>query len=323
MNAQKSSRVTGLLLLMVALLALLSLWVKPLVAQDLAPDAGGEGHTVWQQDTTTSADGTRLAFYQRGERTRGTVPLVVISGGPGSNHRYMRVGGAMDALARDRQLVMFDQRGTGASGLAGDAPKLADWAADVEAIRRALGTDKIDLLGHSFGGMVAMAYMRDYSDHVRAVVFNNSTGATLSGTKSLLADVFPDRVKTWAQVRANLPKRFKASAIQVFTEMEFVDLERASTFVNAIADYTYNIEVNNALRQDMATLDFTETLQNTSAPVLVLHGRYDPVISPSTAFELAGLIPGARLHIMEGTSHLPFAEVPSRYADVVAGFLSR
>lgn len=293
------------------------------LAQDMAPDAGGDGHTVWQQNSTTSADGTPIAYFLRGERAGGTVPLVVISGGPGSNHRYMRVGGAMDELARTRQVVMFDQRGTGASGPAGDAPKLADWAADVEAIRQALGSEQIDLLGHSFGGMVAMAYMQTYSEHVHAVVFNNSTGATLVGTKSLLADVFPDRVKLWADVRANLPKRFKASAIQVFTEMEFVDPERAHTFVNAIADYTYNIEVNNALRQDMATLDFTETLQGTNVPVLVLHGRYDPVISPSTAAELAGIIPVAKLHIMEGTSHLPFAEVPARYSRVVSEFLSR
>lgn len=290
-------------------------------AEEMRPDAGGDGHTEWAKAVANSADGTSIAYYVRGVRKPGTVPLVVISGGPGSNHRYMRVGGAMDELARHRQVVMFDQRGTGHSGPAGDAPKLNDWAMDVDAIRRALGVEKIDLLGHSFGGMVVMAYVDQFGAHARAIVFNNSTGPTLKSTKSLLADVFPDRVKIWADVRAGLPKRFKASAIQVFTEMEFVDPERASTFVNAIADYTYNIEVNNALRQDMATLDFTEVMQKLEIPVLVLHGRYDPVISPGTASALAGIIPNAKLHIMEGTSHLPFAEVPSRYAKAANEFL--
>lgn len=276
---------------------------------------------AWQPFETTSADGTRIAYYVAGERSPGRSPLLVVSGGPGSDHRYMRVGGSFERLAEKRAVIMFDQRGTSRSGPVEGAPRLDQWADDVEAIRAEVGATKLHLLGHSFGGIVAMNYAERYGDHLASLIFNNSTAPSIGETGNILHEVFPDRIDEWQSTRAQLPSKFKASEIAVFTSLEFVDLERLDVFLAAIADFTYNIDVNNALREDMANLDYTETLATLSIPTLVLHGRYDPVITPLTAWNLHQLIPQSDLVILPATGHLPAAEVPDDYVDAVEGFL--
>ena len=273
----------------------------------------------WLQHQAISEDGTSIAYYVKGDP--GDSTLLVISGGPGSDHRYMRVGGSFDELSNSRRVVMFDQRGTSNSGAVTGPPRLVQWAHDVEAIRDALGVSRFDLLGHSFGGIVAMAYADMYKERVNSIVFTNSTAPSIKATANILAAVFPDRIAEWQQTRQALTPRFKASEIQVFTSMEFVDLAKGDAFMAAIKDYSYNIEVNNALRLDMAELDYSQSVGGYGFPVLIIHGRYDPVITPATAWQLHKLIPGSEIEILTATGHLPFAERPAVFVDRVQRFL--
>ncbi|MDJ0657703.1 MAG: alpha/beta hydrolase [Xanthomonadales bacterium] len=277
---------------------------------------------AWEQRDAESADGTRIAYYVRGDLNAGDVPLLVISGGPGSDHRYMRVGGSFDELASRIPVIMFDQRGTSNSGAVTWEPRLLQWTQDVEAIRKSVGAPALHLLGHSFGGFVAMDYASRFGDRLRSMILVDSTAATISGTRQMLGDVFPDQIDQWRQVREKLTPRFKASDIEVFTRMEFVDPEARDRFLKAIAGYTYNIEVNNALRVDMAGLDFEETLSAFEKPALVIHGRFDAVIAPITSWELHQTLPNSRLAIIERTGHLPFAERPREFVDAVESFLA-
>lgn len=275
----------------------------------------------WAQAFAQSNDGTHIAYYSKGTRREGQSPLFIISGGPGSDHRYMRIGGSLDALAKTRQVISFDQRGTSHSGMVTGTPTLAQWADDVEAVRVAAGAPQLDLLGHSFGGIVAMAYADAYAERVNSISFVNSTAPTIADTKSILADVFPDRIQAWQNTRRSLSPRFRARDIRVFTEMEFVNADMSAVFVRAIDNYIYNIEVNNELRRDMASLDYSDTLKTASFPVLIVHGRYDPVIAPSVSWKLHQLIPHSRLTIIEAAGHLPFVEKPVEFVHVVDEFL--
>lgn len=276
---------------------------------------------LWRPFETTSADGTKIAYYVAGPFMSTKAPLFVLSGGPGSDSRYMRVGGSFDRIAQTRLVVMFDQRGTSRSGPVTGAPTLSKWADDVEAVRRALGDPKMHFLGHSFGGIVMMNYAERYGDHIASIIFANSMANSLAETENAFGQMFPDRIDEWRKTRAALTPRFKAREMEVFTSMEFVDLERLDVFLAAIADYTYNVEVNNALRQDMADMDYAETLGALTVPSLVLHGRYDPVITPATAWKMHQLIPGSELVILPATGHLPFAEVPDAFVATVTKFL--
>lgn len=276
----------------------------------------------WQASETRSPDGTKIAYYSLGRAKPGVPPLLIISGGPGSDHRYMQVGRALDMIARHRRILMFDQRGTSASGPVTGPAKLTQWTQDVEAVRKAAGAERVDLMGHSFGGFVIMDYVRLYPNQIRALLFANSMGPTLKQTKSLLADLFPDRIEEWTRVRSELTPRFRAGDISILARMEFVDPSRAESFVVAVEDYIYNVEVNNELREDMASKDFTPVLQGFEGPALVIHGRFDAVIAPSTGWTLHKLLPRSRIEILEETAHLPFAERPEVFAKTVEQFLS-
>jgi pimeloyl-ACP methyl ester carboxylesterase len=113
----------------------------------------------------TTRDGRTLAWHESGSGP----PLLCHPGGPGSSSAYF---GDLSDLAAERTLLLLDPRGTGASDPPADpsAYDLEDYAADIEAVRGHLGIERLDLLGHSHGGFVAMTWAARYADHVRKLV---------------------------------------------------------------------------------------------------------------------------------------------------------
>jgi pimeloyl-ACP methyl ester carboxylesterase len=110
----------------------------------------------------TTAGGRRLGY-----RTEGEGPLLLCHpGGPGFDAGYLR---DLAGLGRGRRLLLLDPRGTGASDRPSDprAYTTDDYVADVEELRVHLGVDRLDFLGHSHGGVVAMAYAAAHPSHVR------------------------------------------------------------------------------------------------------------------------------------------------------------
>ncbi|WP_205857067.1 alpha/beta fold hydrolase, partial [Phytoactinopolyspora endophytica] len=113
-----------------------------------------------------AADGTRLAYHQAGE---GDPPLVCLPGGPMRASAYL---GDMGGLPAHRSLVLLDLRGTGESEVPADpasyrCDRLVD---DVEALREHLGLERVDLLGHSAGGTLAVLYAARYPDRIGRLV---------------------------------------------------------------------------------------------------------------------------------------------------------
>ena len=100
--------------------------------------------------------------------------LIAINGGPGLTSNYMW---DMERLAGpDCAVVTYDQRGVGESSQPADPDStasytLANYAADVEAIRRAIGAERLHVMGHSFGGIVAMEYAILYPERVASLLF--------------------------------------------------------------------------------------------------------------------------------------------------------
>jgi len=143
---------------------ILAIWIAvPLVA--LAADPAGR-----------LIDGPAGKLYVE---TRGTAPgrpLLIVNGGPGFDHGYLVTSPVWDELARTRRVVMYDQRGTGRSMAVkpGTPLTLADQLADLEAVRKSLGGQDVDLLGHSYGGAVVMAYTARFPDRVKRLLIVDS-----------------------------------------------------------------------------------------------------------------------------------------------------
>ncbi len=149
--------------------------------------------------TTSGAHELRVASagVEHHVRVRGQAPhtLVVINGGPGQSHDYCE---STDALADEKlRVVTYDQRGTGLSQRPrNDDHRLETQASDLDAIRQALGVDRMHLLAHSFGGLIAMAYLRAHPDRIASLQLVGSSPVV---AKESSFDEFERRIETFVQ----------------------------------------------------------------------------------------------------------------------------
>src|SRR5580704_15896459 len=123
------------------------------------------------------------------------IPVIAVNGGPGLSHAYMMQNDLWQRVAAHRLVVLYDQRGTGASKhVRPNAPQSMDaQVADLEAIRNALSLDRIAVLGDSYGGMIAMAYAAAHPEHVSRLILSDSPAPSWKTMVHLLPQVFPDR----------------------------------------------------------------------------------------------------------------------------------
>src|SRR2546421_1093857 len=108
-------------------------------------------------------------------------PLMVVHGGPGASHDYFLP--YLLPLARTNKVIFIDERGSGRSERLQDASKytVENMVEDVEAVRLALGLGKINLLGHSYGGVLAQAYALKYQKNLTHLIL----GSTFASTREL------------------------------------------------------------------------------------------------------------------------------------------
>src|SRR5262249_59966343 len=101
-----------------------------------------------------------------------------------------------------RRVVFYDQRGNGRSGAlkANQSCTLADQVADLEALRKQLGAEQIDLLGHSWGGYLVMAYAARHGDHVAHLIIADSAAPKWGDTEFIFKNIFPETVEHQGQL---------------------------------------------------------------------------------------------------------------------------
>jgi proline iminopeptidase len=277
----------------------------------------GAGHTF-------SAGGATIWYEVRGN-TPGR-PLVMVNGGPGFDHTYVLCSDAWDRLADSRRVVFYDQRGNGRSGALkpNQTCTLADQVADLEALRKQLAVDRFDLLGHSWGGYLVMAYAARHPEHVAHLIIADSAAPKWSDTEFIFKNIFPETVEHQGQLDFFDTMGDSAAGRQSLREylgMLFVSAEKRDDFLSRADTYKYAKKVNAALNADLAQYDMWPVLPTFKMPALVVTGRYDINVAPSTAWKIHKAIPGSQWEVFESSGHLPYFEEPEKFARVVEGFL--
>jgi pimeloyl-ACP methyl ester carboxylesterase len=163
----------------------------------------------------TSRDGVQI-FY----RTAGAGdPLVVVHGGPGFDHGYLAPG--LEPLAESHRLVFYDQRGAGRSTIVSDAGLLGLDAhiADLEAVRRHFALERVTLLGHSWGAMLAAGYAMAHPDEVAKLVMVSPGGVRHDPYEAeLMATVTAWMVRPlWGPAFSRTGRASRISATRVIT----------------------------------------------------------------------------------------------------------
>ena len=258
------------------------------------------------------------------------LPVIAVNGGPGLSHAYMMMNDLWEQVGRDRLVILYDQRGTGASkkAAAGAAQELSQTmeaqVADLDAVRAHFGIEKVALVGDSYGGFLVMAYAAAHADHVAKLVLSDSPPPSFRTMVHLLPQTFPDIEEEDAAEAKKLGEDSDAAAragLRAHFRMIFYSPEKRDAYMAKMGDLGYEPAVARAVGQAASALDLTEAVKGFHFPVLVITGRYDMNVAPVNAWAMAHEIPGAKIMFFEESGHLPAYEEPEKYRRVVEGFL--
>ena len=279
----------------------------------------------------TTPDGRKLSYDIRGEGEL----LVCHPGGPGFSGAYL---GDLGGLDRSRKLAVLDPRGTGSSDPpeSQDAYTLADYVADLGHVQEHLGVDRIDLLGHSHGSLVALLYAAEHPDRIGNLVLV-ATGARFHEQQlaAMQAGMNQRSGEPWfadaaAALQQEQQGQFRDDAELgriVARELPFYFArygEDEQAFVQRVSEHPVHaaaIRCFNA--QEFTTFDLRPELPRVSAPTLVLAGEEDFILGPESCREVADGIADARLEVLDGVGHMPWVEAPEAFAATVGSFLER
>jgi pimeloyl-ACP methyl ester carboxylesterase len=276
---------------------------------------------------TVAARGLEFAVFSSPE-VAGAPPLLCINGGMLYSHALLWP--ALAPLAVGRQLILYDQRGRGGTE---EPPAVRDSrieydAGDVVAIREALGIARWDLLGHSWGGGIAMlAASRDVVG-VRRLVLVDSVGPTSAWIPSLHDAALARLSGVERQALAAIdPRMLHAGDPAVHGEYSraiypayFADHEFTSLFRPPHEASATGAAVAARLRRE--GYDWRARVRSIASRTLVVHGSAD-VIPSHVAHAIAALMPHATVEIIDGAGHMPFFERPERFFAAVRGFLDQ
>jgi proline iminopeptidase len=279
--------------------------------------------------TLRSQDGRKLTYRKLGH---GPV-LVCHPGGPGFSATYF---GDLAALWEQFTLVMLNPRGTGGSDRPRDraAYTIDDYVADLEELRIHLGLERMHLLGHSHGGVIAQAYAAAHPGRVRTLVLASTLSRFAAEQEVAMKAAMEKRAgESWyADAVAALEKEQAGdfeSDPQV-SELVFRELPMYfAHFGPAEAGYldTLRTEQVNAdalrlfNREIFTSFDLRSRLPSVSARTLVITGEEDFICGPMCADEICACIPGARRVLVGDAGHFIFVEQAQGFHDEVAGFL--
>jgi proline iminopeptidase len=255
------------------------------------------------------------------------IPLFAVNGGPGLSHAYMMQNDLWQRVAAHRLVILYDQRGTGASKhMQPNAPQSMDaQVADLEAIRNALALERIAVLGDSYGGMIAMAYAAAHPEHVSRLILSDSPAPSWKTMVHLLPEVFPDREEQGEAEGKKLaadPEAAAQTGLVNHMKMMFYSPEMRDTYVAHMGDLGFVPAVGQAVQKATENLDLTPKLAGFHFPTLVMTGRYDMNVAPLTAWRMAHAIPGAQIVFFEKSGHLPAFEEPEKYLKILDTFLA-
>lgn len=274
--------------------------------------------------TFESHDGTTLHYEVVGKGQ----PVLLLSGGPGFSPEYLRP--IAEKLGEKHAFVLFHQRGTGKSVVPkydAAALSLKNLVGDLEALRKELKAEKLTIAGHSFGGILTMMYAREFPQRIGAIAFIDAGGPTLQAVPKFTASLearFTEedraKIKEWSGEKAKAHHRQAVLEItKAKTPAYFADRAKARLLMDAMTEESFHDGVFWSIVPQMMTLDLRAGLEKVKAPVLVLHGKQDPL---ETAEEVHATFPHSTLQLIDNAGHFPWLERPDVFYAALGGFLA-
>ena len=258
-------------------------------------------------------------------------PLLVIHGGPVLDHSYFLPH--FERLAKDHQLIFYDQRACGRSSIEVDSASmnLSGFVEDIEQIREKLGFEKLDVLGHSWGGLVAMKYAIAHSDKINHLILANSMApSSADWQKENLAaanNIDPedkrrlDVIVSTGLLRSPKPVPYIKEMMMLSFKSQMFDKSNIDQLNLYIPE---NFQKRSAmfglLGPDLASYNLYSDLKAIKAPTLVIYGEAE--FAPNLyASKMVDSLANGELKVIAASGHFPFIENPITFDRVVNSFL--
>ena len=267
----------------------------------------------------------------------GRLPLLLLHGGPGACHDYLW---SLAALAdTGRRVIFYDQLGCGFSHLEEPKPEL--WTVDlfceeIDAVRAALGLDRIHLLGQSWGGMLAMEYLIRQPRGVASATIASSPASMIQwvAEANRLREQLPPAINALLRQHeaagTTLSPEYQTAMLEfyhrhvcrVVPNPDYVQRTFAKLTAHPEVYYTMNGPSEFHVTGTLKHWDIISQLPRINVPTLVTSGRYDEA-TPLIAQTVHDGIRGSEWVLFEQSSHMAHVEEAEKYRSVVAAFLAR
>jgi proline iminopeptidase len=269
-------------------------------------------------------------------------PIFFIAGGPGNAHSYLR---SFDSLSTTNKLVYFDAFGRGKSDTAKNVTEysLQRDIEDLEALRKAMGFSKINILGHSYGGLVAQGYAIKYPENVSHLILANSFHSYLMWQEN--CDNSNREIKTnYPEVWDELMKEREQGVIssdqihqEIYSKVPYGFLyaynpenfrrSGRKPYPNSNNSKLYYQMVGKdgdfIVGNDIGNFDFRKELKDLKMPILIYGGRFDRVTVPWMMDKYKQYCPQAKYVMFEKSGHNPQNEEPEALFKLIRGFLEK
>ena len=263
-------------------------------------------------------------------------PFVILHGGPGMWHDELFP--FFDDLASDHRVVFYDQRGNGKSRMEQITADTftTEWlVSDLEELRKAWGFDRINIVGHSWGGLLGMYYATEYPHRVESLILIDAapvnTGLLIESYHILKDRLTEDE---WTHLEelyesddflAGDPAPFN-EAMQLSEGATFHIPRARQRYFDLVSFDTDSARNMAAISGPAQTMKMNITVQDKlgriSCPTLIIHGSEDFVVAAAPEL-LQQLIPNAELVIIADSGHYPFIEQPEAFTEAVRRFVAR
>ena len=276
--------------------------------------------------------------------TAGGDPLFILHGGPGASHDYFLP--YVLPLAKSHRLIFIDERGSGRSQKASEPAgyTIEQMVEDVEGIRKAFHIQKMDLLGHSFGGTLAQAYALKYPENLSHLIL----ASTWSSTKKMNQVLAKMKDKMDPEARKRLDAMEKKGLfgngkpyeknrytsdymIAAWGEgyFPFLYQRRPDPNYDPIANGIMSWDLYRVMwgsdgefviTGNLKSVEYTDRLASLNVPTLLIVGDHDEC-DPELSRDMQAKIKDSRLVVVPSAGHMTFVDQPDIFAHAVDEFL--
>ena len=277
----------------------------------------------------TTADGRTLAYRRLGSGPT----LVCHPGGPGFSSLYLSDLGRLD---EELELVLVDPRDTGRSDPAAEphAYEIDDYVSDLEELRAHLGLERMQLLGHSHGGVAAAAYAASHAERVERLILASTLPRHGPEQEATMQAAIQERsAEPWyddavAALKTELEGDFADGRELMDLSQRMMPLyfarygDRERAYVQGMDGEKLSVDALRLWEKEIfGHFDLRPLLPRLTMPTLVITGERDFITGPSCAAELAAGIPEAETVVLPRVGHMVFVEAPDAFRQAVLSFL--